>query len=172
MKKLTRVLLVLIMLLGLCVGVSAVVEPTDPTTWPVLVLDEPAELEWDSEAGDYMGHIGIYYTGYYRFVPVESGQYVFDVLNPNNVQCFSQIIIIPFNGEEAFTGIRRVVVYLKEGNDYAVGAWDVTIGQPGNVFQLVVQKYTPDPAPPWWASLPTFLQFLLRWFAFGWLWMV
>jgi len=280
MKKLMCVLLAVVMLAGLGVGAVAAIDPEDPTTWPEIVLDEPADMEWDSEFvyGTFANLIfkgG--YVGYYSFVPQDSGWYnlevlggqsfnnsqwlieaaesadgrlipsfMFQLINMSNqlVQCYENLI----NGANV-----NSLSYLEKGKGYQVGAIavrpfsgkpdipdgtiqalikkaDVTgsgnvqpinvtssVGGYINIFDIfpvfpsypvlrvntvgdaVDSRLVPKKAGistlifydwdgnevgrctvtveepaltlKWWQSLPTFLQFLLRWLAFGWFWM-
>ena len=168
MKKLLCVLLAAAMLAGFSVGAAAEVDPEDSSTWLELVLDQPVDL-------DFFGYTDSPYPAYmsfYRFTPVESSSYYFEILGPDSlryrlvyvttkdsISVWDDSVIYPVAGR---------IAYLEGGVEYFVVAQAINMmaGSTGT-FQLVARKV----ALKWWQTLSPFLQFLLRWLAFGWIWM-
>ena len=167
MKKFASVLLVLVMLLGLCVGALAAVDPEDPSTWPVIMLNQPEKLECVEDGKGFLDGDGEH-TGYFRFAPWVSGIYVFEVISPNGVP--EDPFIMVFTSTQIIASGTRISVYLDGLSVYHIGCAVKANEQPESVLQLLVQKQSALTLN-WWESLPSFLIFLLRWFAFGWLWM-
>jgi len=174
MKKLVCALLALVMMVGLCVGAGAAVDPQDPSTWPELVLNQPAEIEfWDYTEGDLNGSPGYpVYMSFYRFTPAESGDYYFEIPGPDTLRFRFVYVII--NGTSVWDDSdiynpAGKIARLEGGVEYIVVAQAINmVLESTGTFQVVARRVN---ALAWWQTLPPFLQFLLRWFAFGWLWM-
>jgi len=173
MKKLLCVLLALVMLAGLGVGAGAI-DYEDPTTWPLLILNRPVELDFFgyAEAG-LTDDSDTYpaYMSFYRFIPAESGSYFFEILGPS----YSLRLVYVRNYDNTsiwdesndFPGTGKVT-YLEGGVVYLVVAQAINkISGSTDTFQIVARRVEQK----WYQTLPSFLQFLLCWFAFGWIWM-
>jgi hypothetical protein len=174
-------------LLGLCLTAALAtpagaldLEPPDPSTWPELILNQPMTLDFfgyseplfAGEGFDVPSCSG--YSGCYRFTPVESGTYFFEILGPQSPSAYiiRRFIAVMVNGvwnDFDINNMQTITVYLEGGDECFVVAQvaDMTLGST-DTFQLVARKVDPL---KWWQRLPPFLQFLLRWVCFGWIWM-
>jgi len=173
MKKFLSVLLALGMLAGVFGLVAGALDRMDPSTWPVLVLDVPAALEWyDIEEVFSPSGKTKFHVGYYRFIPAESGQYTFEIIGTSSEPILPRFLIWNLPEElmpSTFPKITPTTVYLDGGREYYIMAMEgAGYEQSAGAFQFLVTK---TPPLKWWQKLPAFLQFLLRWFAFGWIWM-
>jgi len=174
MKKLLCVLLAVVMLAGLFgFGAGAAVDPNDYTTWPLLTLNQPVDLEFWGYAGGGFDDSGTYpaYMSFYRFIPAESGLYFFEIVGPDSLMLrLVYVTTTDFIGvwaDDVLPGA-GTILDLEGGEEYLVVAQAI-YRVPGSTgtFQVVARKVN----TPWWQNLPPFLQFLLRWLAFGWIWM-
>jgi len=167
-------LLAAVMLAGLGVGAVAVeVELPDTSTWPNLVLDQPVTLEFIGyfEAGLFDPPTETYptYEGRYRFTPAESGSYFFEILGPKTFSPIVAVVTKDFTSvwDNDIIPVAGKVAQLEGGAEYLLLAHVLNMTEATGTFQVVARKVN----MPWWQSLPPFLQFLLRWLAFGWIWM-
>lgn len=161
MKKLLGVLLAVCMLVGVgMVGVLA-----DGNKLHTLTLDTPQTVSGD-DSDFQAGWID------FRFRPLESGDYTIHVEGNFDSLKF-------FLGD---TSMDEVSIEVFDGLN---GSWSVDYSMTAEkYFRFVIacatsDTYTvtiteagqTDPEPKWWESLPSFLQILLRYIFFGWLWM-
>lgn len=109
------------------------------------------------------------YTGRYRFIPTESGSYFFDILGPDTFYRVVFVTTSDFIGVWDIDSIPSAgkVAYLEGDVEYFIMAYVVNVSEVTGTYQLVARKVVPK----WWQTLPSFLQFLLRWICFGWIWM-
>jgi len=172
MKKLLCVVLAAVMLAGLGVGAGAEdIEPPDTSTWPVLVLNQPMTLEFYGYSEGFDGPSYPAYMSLCRFIPAESGSYFFEILGPDTLGL--RMVYVTTNDfisvwdDDILPGAGKVAQL--EGRVEHLVVAQVVSGSTGN-FQVVARKYVPSTLK-WWQKLPSFLQFLLRWLCFGWIWM-
>jgi len=175
MKKMLGMLLALVMLAGLGVGAGAVdLEPPDTSTWPVLVLDQPMTLDFFGYTDGFLyvsdTDASPVYMSHYRFIPPESGSYFFEILGSESL---NRGVFVSTNDFVTFWVVHNgftidgKAACMEGGVEYFVTACVILEPSSTGTFQVVARKYV----APWYQSLPSFLQFLLRWLAFGWIWM-
>ncbi|MCL1952850.1 MAG: hypothetical protein FWF60_08495 [Oscillospiraceae bacterium] len=108
----------------------------------------------------------------YRYYPAESGTYTFEILAPKSIHTYCLINVMvnglnDWDDSDVFYGGTKTVC-LEGGDECFVIAQAInrTIGST-DTFQLVVRKAVQK----WWQTLPPWLQWILRWLCFGWIWM-
>jgi len=148
MKKLLSILLALVLLAGLALP-AASTESSEPESWPILIIS--AAHGFRMTIGDET------WEATSATLRVEPGTQITLAANHPAASMTAQFSHWQLTG---------VVI---EEYDWTI----ITFEMPEtDLVVTTVYLYLPSGNPsPWWACLPTFLQLILRWVFFGWLWM-
>jgi len=173
MKKILCLLLALVMLAGLGVGAGAA--PPDTSTWPVLALNQPVDLDYFGESEDSEGNMCPAYMSTYQFIPAESGWYFYEILGPASLG-FSFVYVMTNEGTSEWDDadtlpLATQAVHMEGGGEYFVVAQAIGAAGSTGVFQLAARKVDETVTLKCWQRLPCWLQWILRWVCFGWIWM-